>query len=78
MPSVCCMGGCAHAFAQILEICVTNSELKIMAYNSTSLHTHYLSCVGVVGIMLVTMSVYVPKTSQLPPHSMQNLLVQYT
>ena len=31
-----------------------------------------------VGIMLVTMSVYVPKTSQLPPHSMQNLLVQYT
>jgi len=34
--------------------------------------------VGVVGIMLVTMSVCVPKTSQLPPHSMQNLLVIYT
>ena len=33
VPNVCCMGGCAHAFSQILEICVTNSEFKIMAYN---------------------------------------------
>jgi len=33
VPSVCCMGGCAHAFPQILEIHVTNSELKTMAYN---------------------------------------------
>jgi len=33
VPSVCCMGGCAHAFSQIKKICVTNSEFKIMAYN---------------------------------------------
>jgi len=33
VPSVCCMGGCAHTFPQILEICITNSEFKIMAYN---------------------------------------------
>ena len=60
---------------QILEICVTNSEFIIMAYNILA---HTLYCVGVVGIMLVTMSMYVQKTSHLPPHSMQNLLVQYT
>jgi len=54
---------------------VSHSEFKIMAYNILA---HTLYSVGVVGIMLVTMSVYAPKTSQLPPHSMQNLLVQYT
>ena len=41
--SVCCMGGCAHAFSQILEICVTNSEFKTMAYNILA-HTLYLLC----------------------------------
>ena len=33
VPSVCCMGGCAHAFPQMLEIGVTISKFKIMAYN---------------------------------------------
>ena len=73
VPSVCCMCVCTY-ISQILEICVTVNSKQWL---TTSLHTHYLSCVGVVGIMLVTMSVYVPKTSQLPPHSLQNLLVQY-
>ena len=73
VPSVCCMGGCAHALPHILEICVKNIEFQIMGYNILA---HTLCCVGVVGIMLVTMFVYVPKTSQLPPHSMQSPLVQ--
>ena len=41
VPSVCCMGGCAHAFPQILEICVTNIEFQIMGYNILA-HTHYV------------------------------------
>ena len=64
VPSVCCMGGCAHAFSQILEICATNIEFQKMGYNIVA---HTLCCVGVVGFMLVTMSVYVPKTLQLFP-----------
>jgi len=73
--SVACMGVHMHSpkFWKFVSQTVNSKQ-----WLTTSLHTDYISFVGVAGIMLVTMSVYVPKTSQLPPHSMQNLLVQYT
>jgi len=62
VPNVCCMGGCGHS-PKNLEFCVmtnwANSEFRTMADNSLAsakCTTHYISCVRMVGIVLVTMS----------------------